>query len=727
MRKLFVFLVLLVPAILPAAAQSRITLTITVTNKPVTGNTITINGATRTWGTTETSTTILTNQVSAAGAKTNIFRQFSRWSFAGPLNLVQGNTNQFQLVAPFNGSLSASASGTWATLLLSTQAGGGFTYSALYPLENMVSSTDRVNEASSLAHGLDAYSTNAFSTNSTLMSNFFAKGSAISSTNFSVLGAPARSVLFESNGVVRGSSDFAFTNNTLFASNITVQADVNSSRLNVNTINATGPVNMNYGYVSHYITMLEPPLTAGYVITDVAGDGIMVWAPPTGGGSVISNASLLFVASDGNNGTAVRGHSELPWATPNGAKLAALAGDTIIVFPGNYHATNLWKNNVNWHLYNGCLLSNLTANPAGIFDNTELGTQGAITSNITGDGIILSASTDTTSTNETGAISIANSNSVIYVHCRSIWGGPDSPSFYALCLRDGYRTTIECDDIDSIHIPGGINSSVLWHAGEASLVCNTIVADTGYGIWGQGFKPGNFHVRCHSVIVTNYSFVFWQPTNPNNKLWLTVDEAAGEFGGVSLGALTQLGGKVYLTAQKVSMVQGANPLPVFYLSEAASASELWVNAQKVSITNASGWLNQLGGVSDFSVMHYVDDGSSIPARSSSWLVSGGTNYVHGGRFSTKGGPFLKSDGGLTVIQNAIINTSAVNQNTNYPIWMSGGAVTLTDVKLIAPASAFTIGADAPANVRLENTRHNLAFTNTVTGLVGPWTIDSNVQ
>lgn len=472
--------------------------------------------------------------------------------------------------------------------------------------------------------------------------------------------------------------------------------------------------------------------TGGLVVTSNNVTGIITYdgsgiSSSTGGVSVVTT-NLVWVSPMGDDATALRCRLDLPAKTLTIAKSIATAGqDTVMVLPGNYEGTNLWKNGVNWHFFNGVMVTNISANPGGIFDNTELGTQGAITSNITGDAIFGVIHSNTTATNENGVISLVDSNCMVYVHCKAIYGGPDLTSFYALCLRDGFSTTIECDEINSVHMGAGINSSVLWNQGEASLTCNTIISDNGYGIWGAGFKPGNFHVSCKLIYSTNYAFVFWEPTHKDNKLWLRVNEAVGTEGGVTLGALTQLGGKVYVEAQKISTRIGGTPKPVIYLANTASDSHLWLSAQKVTTTNNAHWFTQTGGTADLTVQEWADDGNIGNTRPASWQVSGGTNYVHGGRFMPRWGPMCKSSGGMSVFRDCVIDTSFVNQNTNYPIWLAGGYVTCRDVTLIAPASAFSIGATAATNVWLETVRMNNDITNNVTVLVGPWTVDSNVR
>jgi len=74
-----------------------------------------------------------------------------------------------------DGALAVSVAGTWATVSLSTQSGPQ-TYTALWPIENIVASSNRTAQASYLVSGMSTYSTNAFATNATAMSNFVTKG-----------------------------------------------------------------------------------------------------------------------------------------------------------------------------------------------------------------------------------------------------------------------------------------------------------------------------------------------------------------------------------------------------------------------------------------------------------------------------------------------------------------------------------------------------------------------
>lgn len=170
------FLKFILPLLaLSAFGAERITLTITVTNPPVTSNTLTINADTRIWTNNSAAGYIATNLTSVNASATNLYNQIASFPYSGPLFQQWAGTNSIRLISTVGGALAGSSVGTWATLTLSTQTGPQ-TYTALWPLENMVGPTNRTNEASSLVYGLGIYSTNAFPTNATATSNLLHKG-----------------------------------------------------------------------------------------------------------------------------------------------------------------------------------------------------------------------------------------------------------------------------------------------------------------------------------------------------------------------------------------------------------------------------------------------------------------------------------------------------------------------------------------------------------------------
>lgn len=176
MKKILTILFLLVAFVSDAA--DRISLTVTVTNRAVTSNTFTINGSARTWTNTASSLYLSTNLTSIAATATNLFNGYASYALGSGITHSMTTATNIVFVAPFGASLSGSISGGWGYVTLSTQSGPN-TFTALWPIENMVGATNRTNQGSSLVYGLSTYSTNAFATNATALTNHITKGATV--------------------------------------------------------------------------------------------------------------------------------------------------------------------------------------------------------------------------------------------------------------------------------------------------------------------------------------------------------------------------------------------------------------------------------------------------------------------------------------------------------------------------------------------------------------------
>jgi hypothetical protein len=91
-------------------------------------------------------------------------------------------------------------------------------------------------------------------------------------------------------------------------------------------------------------------------------------------------------AVNGSDLTGMRGRLQRPFLTLTAAKTAAQAGDTIVVLPGIYNERNLLKNGVNWHFLSGAKVVYTGAAEGGIWDDSYMGTGGAVICKITGQG-----------------------------------------------------------------------------------------------------------------------------------------------------------------------------------------------------------------------------------------------------------------------------------------------------------------------------------------------------
>ncbi len=198
-------LTLLLFCALTASAAQRITLTITVTNAAVTGNTLVVNSASRYFTNANSVGTILTNLVGKNETTTNLYNQIASFPYAGPLTLQYSGTNSIKLVGTLGGALAASSAGNWSVLTLSTQTAPA-TFTQLWPIENIPESSNRIGQASAEVSGASTYSTNAIATNSTMGSNFVHKGAGPVQTVPSALNLL---------GIIRSYVAFYATNGTL--------------------------------------------------------------------------------------------------------------------------------------------------------------------------------------------------------------------------------------------------------------------------------------------------------------------------------------------------------------------------------------------------------------------------------------------------------------------------------------------------------------------------------
>lgn len=181
LNKLFAVVLALacvVPGVFAQVSTQRITLTISITNRPVTSNTLVVNSSTRTWTNASTAATIQTNLISTATSATNLYNQIENFPYSGGISPRWLTETSMALIAPLGGALAASQSGAWAVLTLSTQSGPN-TFTALWPLENIAGpAVNKTNQASAFVAGLGQFGTNAFPTNATALSNVITKGAS---------------------------------------------------------------------------------------------------------------------------------------------------------------------------------------------------------------------------------------------------------------------------------------------------------------------------------------------------------------------------------------------------------------------------------------------------------------------------------------------------------------------------------------------------------------------
>lgn len=114
--------VALASGVFAAAADQLLTVSITVTNQPSEGATLTVNSDVRTWTNTvyNPSTEIRPDTNSVAGNATNLYAHIASWNFSGPIALGFSSSNIVTIRGTRNQAMAVSVSSGWATLATTT-------------------------------------------------------------------------------------------------------------------------------------------------------------------------------------------------------------------------------------------------------------------------------------------------------------------------------------------------------------------------------------------------------------------------------------------------------------------------------------------------------------------------------------------------------------------------------------------------------------------------------
>ena len=216
----------------------------------------------------------------------------------------------------------------------------------------------------------------------------------------------------------------------------------------------------------------------GEVTVDTSKKTVVVHDGATAGGfplalevsQLVKTGNMLWVdAVNGNDGTAQRGRMQLPFLTLTAAKAAAQSGDTIVVLPGTYNEKNLAKNGVNWHFFNGAVISYSGSAVSGIFDTGYAG--GACTFMVSGNGVFKV-------TSEPSPVPVIKSTyggDNIKIECDRIEGlGP--------ALDSGGTVLIRCNEMKSTSAA----CVVVFTTANVTLYVHKISSSGGHGIETSG-------------------------------------------------------------------------------------------------------------------------------------------------------------------------------------------------------------------------------------------------
>ncbi len=158
---------------LSAFASDQITLTLTVTNTPSGGDSLTVNANTRIWTNSTAGSpqsTILIGS-DAGSSATNLWKQIAAYGYSGPIVLVSfTSSNVITLRGSCGGSFASSISGTWATLSFATNTCQD-SYVVRTPASSEPDQSRATNIISMHASDLSKFSSNSFTAGKKLVEN----------------------------------------------------------------------------------------------------------------------------------------------------------------------------------------------------------------------------------------------------------------------------------------------------------------------------------------------------------------------------------------------------------------------------------------------------------------------------------------------------------------------------------------------------------------------------
>ena len=139
----------------------------------------------------------------------------------------------------------------------------------------------------------------------------------------------------------------------------------------------TGIITSSYALTSSFISPT-------FISASAAASGFGSGGGGGGGGSTNFTQSL-FVTPSGNDGTAVVGDMLKPFATILAATASANAGDTIIVYPGEYiTGAQIGKDYVNYYFYPGAVVSGSVQLLSGTYEKLNIRGHGTFKTNYNG-------------------------------------------------------------------------------------------------------------------------------------------------------------------------------------------------------------------------------------------------------------------------------------------------------------------------------------------------------
>jgi len=410
--------------------------------------------------------------------------------------------------------------------------------------------------------------------------------------------------------------------------------------------------------------------------------------------AVPSGKGVYVDASYGSDSSGTRGNASAPFKSIPAAKAAALSGDTIYVYPGLYTSqTNLLKAGVNYWFYPGAILTNSMAGGSAdwaFFDDRPLG--GPTTNTIGGLGEFDWFDASGAGTTELGAVlCITNPASRIIFHGLRSIVGDDSVNeaglfAHAFYVKNAAFIFLDMDEVLNLNpTSGSQGTGFYWERADCYVNIRRMVwRGTGYAVWGHDPAAGatNSIYYTGQYLEADNIALYQDATHLSFKSWFNINEITVVPNTAT--CLSILGGKFYVTAQKIN----AGGIVI-----SMSSGEAWIQTEKMTGGN---W----GFISGTGTLHcnalQYEDTALTPPSFRGFYIQNGTNYISGSEATVTNGNVLTmtATAGRTFVQGLklrSVNTTP-GGNTNSPVSLAIGGLSLENCSLVAPSGADSISA-----------------------------------
>ncbi len=306
-------------------------------------------------------------------------------------------------------------------------------------------------------------------------------------------------------------------------------------------------------------------------------------------GSRVLAGNVLYVDKvNGSDSTGASGSIGYPFLTLGAAKTAAVAGNTVRVYPGTYNERDLLKNGVNWDFMPGASVNYTGSANGGIFDDSSDGANGAVTCSITGAGSFTHNGTGGAA-DRNSCIRVTNTSSVISIECRNAIGSATGAFNQAAVRHSAGSLYLRCDE----PIVGtGLNYGAWWTAGESHIIAPQIQSAGVAAVYVTATGSDNQWITTDKI--TGQNGIEVASGNSNTRVFIDSKEVRGAGIGMAVNAC-----KVYLNCEKIS----AADQPFFQ-----NGGELWLNGQKLTLDSGASSAQIAGGFASIELQEVEDLG-----------------------------------------------------------------------------------------------------------------------